>query len=235
MRILTTVLSANYIPVRSAGNEPLHLRAFSFKEDFMTPAGTNGTPSPSSSQEKDRTHRKKRKSEAAAEKSTPEKKTKKNYDARATSERERRQQIRDKILDLRDILPRFPSYLSVIPGIKDKRLRDMNTVETLNLTVQLLNQMLQDIEKKKEMSVTQAVAVPCTCAAQSMLPPIMGMVGQCILPSSVLQKSSKSPQEIKRKSGPRKKSSSESQTDRSYGDKYQLNLPSSSRKLSSSS
>lgn len=123
---------------------------------------------------------------------------KKVVDSRASSERERRQQIRDRVLDLRDLLPGFQTYLGKIPHTRQIRLRDMNTVQTLNVTVQLLMLILQEVQSMGAISNRNPLAT------------------QLMLPSSIVGKGVKTTAGGKTGEKRPKKSSSESEIDRPY-------------------
>merc|ERR1739848_378766 len=64
--------------------------------------------------------------------------------SRALNEKERRQQIRARILDLRDLLPHFENYLNKGSAKPVKLVRDMTMAQTLDVTVSLVEQLLRE-------------------------------------------------------------------------------------------
>lgn len=169
------------------------------------PGQDSSSPSPSPSPEPSPSAKKKPKQKKEKEKEQAKKKKKDAVDSRANSERERRQQIRDRVLDLRDILPGFQAYLGKIPKARQIRLRDMNTVQILNVTVQLLMSILQDFQGEGDTSNRNNPVVQLT----QLVPPLSFKGGA----AAGGHQSTK-----------RKKSSSESETDRPYFTEKKLKI-----------
>ena len=67
---------------------------------------------------------------------------------RAKSEKERREKIRNRILDLRDILLR-PYFRKYLVGQEDTVDRDMNKRQTLDFTVKLLEAISAEMEERE--------------------------------------------------------------------------------------
>lgn len=67
---------------------------------------------------------------------------------RAKSEKERREKIRNRILDLRDILLR-PHFRKYLVGQEDTVDRDMNKRQTLDFTVKLLEAISAEMEERE--------------------------------------------------------------------------------------
>jgi hypothetical protein len=153
-------------------------------------------------------------SPSAKKKKKPAKKKKDVVDSRANSERERRQQIRDSVLDLRDILPGFQAYLGNIPKARQIRLRDMNTVQILDVTVKLLTSILQN---SQGVGNTLNRNNPVVQLTQLVPPPALVQAGKGkgkgFLPPPSFKGDAAAGDQPQQK---RKKSSSESETDRPY-------------------
>lgn len=186
------------------------------------PGQDSSSPSPSPSPEPSPSAKKKPKQRKEKEKEQAKKKKKDAVDSRANSERERRQQIRDRVLDLRDILPGFQAYLGKIPKARQIRLRDMNTVQILNVTVQLLMSILQDFQGEGDTSNRNNPVVQLT----QLLPPPASVQagkgkGMSFLPPPSFKGGAAAGGHQSTK---RKKSSSESETDRPYFTEKKLKI-----------
>merc|ERR1712151_713209 len=87
-------------------------------------------------------------SDGKTEKKKKKSKTKKSTD-RANAEKVRRQHVRQRVLDLRDLLPQLKAGIGDQFRLKTQELnRDMNMTQTLNCTVEFLEDLVKDIEKK---------------------------------------------------------------------------------------